>query len=435
MTAALGRWRATYTPGEWMVLSGPTSLVLLEPPTHEWASLINTLWEEVVASHSIVDLAARLAHFKIDELPSLAAFFWTEDGMRSLIRGQVSVIDLATGKVVADGHGIQTWSEVGLAHVNQIRVDVPDEGDVTLLELPLVVGAVRASSIVLDASETAQLSSPQAVPDGVAPSGRSESTTVPIAPDAAPSAEPVSEPAGAGAGAEKPAERTAELSAAEIAAIASAETELMPSPFGEPESPAESGAGGSQQLEAAVVPQLAEDPADLLAQAAAPSSEDSPAEADIQDSAILAVLCPNGHASPPSATSCRICGGPVATQGPQFVAYPILALLRVSDGTSAELDRPVLIGRAPSADRSSSRAPRLMTVPSPNHDISRTHLEVAPDDWQIVVTDLNSTNGTILVRPGGGDPQQLAPGEPVPVPVGSVMELGDGVSVLIDFPQ
>ena len=103
MTAALGHWRATYTPGDWVVLSGPTSLVVVEPPTHEWASLINTLWEEVVASSSITDLAARLAHFKIDDLPSLAAFFWTDDGMRSLIRGDISVIDLATGKVVADG--------------------------------------------------------------------------------------------------------------------------------------------------------------------------------------------------------------------------------------------------------------------------------------------------------------------------------------------
>jgi len=99
------------------------------------------------------------------------------------------------------------------------------------------------------------------------------------------------------------------------------------------------------------------------------------------------------------------------------------------------VDRPVLIGRAPSGNRPGSRAPRLMTVPSPNYDISRTHLEVAPDDWQIVVTDLNSTNGTVLVRPGAVDRQQLAPGEPVHVQLGSVMELGDGVSVLIDFPQ
>jgi hypothetical protein len=400
MTAALGHWRATYTPGDWVVLSGPTSLVVLEPPTHEWASLINTLWEEVVASSSITNLAGRLAQFKIDDLPSLAAFFWTDDGMRSLIRGDISVIDLATGKVVADGEGIQTWSEVGLAGVDHIRVDLPYEGDATLLELPLVVGAVRASSVTLDASELAQVSSPQAEPE-------LEAAT--------------------------PAERTAELSASEIAALANAETELMAPPF-----PVESGAdpqaGAPQQLEAAVVPQLGR-PDALMARALEPNSEDSPADIDPQDSAILAVFCANGHVSPPSATSCRVCGGPVGTQGPQFVAYPVLAVLRASDGSSAELDRPVLIGRAPSTDRSDNRAPRLMTVPSPNHDISRTHLEVAPDGWQIVATDLNSTNGTILVRPGGVDRQQLAAGEPVPVQVGSVVELGDGVSVLIDFPQ
>ncbi|HET6758130.1 MAG TPA: FHA domain-containing protein [Propionibacteriaceae bacterium] len=411
MTAALGRWRATYTPGEWVVLSGPSSLVLLEPPTHEWASLVNTLWDEVVASSSITDLAARLAHFKIDELPSLAAFFWTEDGMRSLIRGEISVVDLATGKVVANGEGIQTWSEVGLAGVDHIRVDLPHEGDATLLELPLVVGAVRASSVTLDASQQAQVSSPQADPELAA--------DMPEA-DAASAA---------------PVERTAPLSTAEIAAIANAETELMPAPFEESESGGRLDADAPQDLEAAVVPQLARDPAVVAAQAAEPSSDDSSTDLSLGDSAILAVLCPNGHASPPSATSCRVCGGPVAAQGPQFVAYPILAVLRASDGTSAELDRPILIGRAPSTDRSNSRAPRLMTVPSPNHDISRAHLEVAPDGWQIVVTDLNSTNGTILVRPGGADRQQLAPGEPVPVQVGSVIELGDGVSVLIDFPQ
>jgi hypothetical protein len=164
MTAALGRWRATYTPGEWVVLSGPTSLVVLEPPSREWAALINTLWDQVVASSSITDLASLLATYKMDQLPTFGAFFWTAAGMRSLVRGQISVIDLATGKVVADGNGIQTWSEVGLAGVEQVRVDLAHEGDVTLLELPLVVGAVRASSVVLDASEGVQVRSPQGQP-------------------------------------------------------------------------------------------------------------------------------------------------------------------------------------------------------------------------------------------------------------------------------
>ena len=439
MSAALGRWRATYTPGEWVVLSGPTSLVLLEPPTHERAALINTLWDEVVASSSMTDLAARLAKFKIDELPSFGAFFWTDDGMRSLVRGQISVIDLATGDVVADGAGIQTWSEVGLAGVEHIRVDVPHLGDATLLELPLVVGAVRASSVVLDASQQAQVRSPQeqsATPAAL--SDRSESTTEPLPVVVA---EPATEPAQrqpetsaeeAPLEVDAPLGHTAELPADEVVALANAETELMPSPFEEPASDTESEVAGGQKLESAVALNLAPDRASESGRPPGPGSEPQP---PVSEGAVLAVLCPNGHASPPNSTSCRVCGSPVGTQGPQLVGPPVLAVLRASDGTSAEVDRPVLIGRAPSGERSGSRTPRLMTVASPNHDISRTHLEVAPDDWQIVVTDLDSTNGTILVPPRSSDRQQLTPGTPVPVEVGTVMELGDGVSVLIEVPQ
>jgi hypothetical protein len=440
MAAVLGRWRATYTPGDWVVLSGPTSLVLLEPPTHEWAPLINTLWDEVVASGSIVDLAARLASFKIDDLPSLGAFFWTADGMRSLVRGQISVIDLATGKVVANGEGIQTWSEVGLAGVSHIRVDTPHDGDVTLLELPLVVGAVRASSVVLDASERAQVGSPQGQPVPAGTTGPVLPTELPPAVVAAPTSEPSQQPAtptepivGVVAAA-TPTEQTAELSAEEIAALQNADTQLLASPFDGPETKAQPEVAGAPLPLVSAGSDSASDAAAERVDAAAATPEPEPYES-IQDSAILAVLCQDGHANPPNSTRCRVCGSPVARKVPQFVAGPVLAVLRASDGSTAEVDRPVLIGRAPSGDRFSSRSPRLMPVPSPNHDISRTHVEVAPDGWQIVVTDLNSTNGTVLVRPGAVDRQQLAPGEPVPVQLGSVVELGDGVSVLIDFPQ
>jgi len=149
----------------------------------------------------------------------------------------------------------------------------------------------------------------------------------------------------------------------------------------------------------------------------------------------MAVVCPYGHPSPQNATTCRVCSSPIAPQGPRLLPRPVLAVLRSSDGSTAEVDRAVLVGRAPSAQRSSARAPRLMTVPSPAHDISRTHLEVAPDGWQIAVTDLDSTNGTVLVRPAGVDRQQMAPGETVLVQLGTVVELGDGISILIDFPQ
>ena len=111
-------------PGDWVLLSGPTSLVLLEPPVPERSSMIDVLWQEVVASSSMSDLAGRLASYPIDSLPSFAAFFWTENGMRSLVRGSVSVVDLASGVTVAQGEGIQTWTEVGLEQVSQVLVEV-----------------------------------------------------------------------------------------------------------------------------------------------------------------------------------------------------------------------------------------------------------------------------------------------------------------------
>ena len=162
MSAMVGQWRATYSPGDWLVLGGPTSLVLLEPPGDDLSALLDQLWEHVVSSASMPDLATRLAAFKIDTMPTFAAFFWTEQGMRSLVRGDVSVVDVATGDVVATGEGIQTWTEIGLADLSQVRVDTPQQ-PAGPLRLPLVVGAVRASTIQLDASEGARVSSPQGV--------------------------------------------------------------------------------------------------------------------------------------------------------------------------------------------------------------------------------------------------------------------------------
>lgn len=445
MTTAVGRWRATYTPGRWMVLSGPTSVVVLEPVTPQWSSLVATLWEEVVASSSITDLAAQLALYRIDSMPSFAAFFWSEVGMRSLVRGAVQVVDLASGTVVADGEGIQTWSEVGLADVTQVRVDLPaDAADESLeVELPLVVGAVRAATLVLDGSPEAQLSSPQlTLVAGTDAPGDDGGAYDELGPD-----EPwVDE--------ETPAEVDVDGPA----------TEMMAEPFPESADTPGSGEPEPQEPEPALQPEPALEPGpamdpDLLAaiengdtQLMAPpvSMPSEPAKGPAvppglfgdtdpldtsQDSMIMAVVCQYGHSSPQNATVCRVCGSPIAPQGPRLMPRPPLAVLRASNGTTADVDRAVLVGRAPAANRSTARAPRLLAVPSPGHDISRTHVEVAPEGWQVVVTDLRSTNGTVLIQPGSGERQQLPSGESLSVPLGTVMELGDGVTVLIDFPQ
>ena len=52
MTAVLGQWRASYAPGDWLVLAGPTSLVMLDSPAMDDPSLISALWDQVVTLSS-----------------------------------------------------------------------------------------------------------------------------------------------------------------------------------------------------------------------------------------------------------------------------------------------------------------------------------------------------------------------------------------------
>ena len=75
--------------------------------------------------------------------------------------------------------------------------------------------------------------------------------------------------------------------------------------------------------------------------------------------------------------------------------------------------------------------PRLVTLPSPQQDISRTHAEVRADGDDVLVTDLHSTNGTVVTRPGEGA-RPLAPGQATVIARGEVVDLGDGVSFTVE---
>lgn len=608
MTQQIGTWRVEYRPGDWIVLSGPTSLVVLQPASGDVSDLVAVLWEQVLASATITDLAARLASYGVDTMPSFAALFWHQDGLRSLVRGDVALADLSTGATVAQGADVVTWSEVGLAGVDHVEIVLTgDLVDPAALTLPLVVGAVRASSVVLDARASALLSSPQdavaSAPEVLAPeivttpSPEPESLTesaaaldVPpstevdevaaagqpagetededtdddtddegAAGDAAPTGAAAGIGVGAGAagafagaavlpgvppisegdggalgtqgylGTEAVAPQEADASPEPGAAqepgtlgessdpqdpvdddelddqpdtepfdVArdfedvqaqdapadeneSADTELMYLPP-EPSGPADGGPLGDDaapdegvaledddenaHTELMYLPaaeqsldpeQVVEDDdawgveltEEVVGVPAHPTQElesevpEWPADPEVSGldveggtaggSLIMAVTCPRLHPNPPPAGFCRICGEAITRQGPRLVSRPVLARLRGPGGDTVDLDRPVRIGRAPSPDGDADQ--RLMTVMSPSQDISRTHLQVAPDGWQVIATDLHSTNGTLLVSSDDGmGPHPLTPGEPVVLELGAVLELGDGVTIVIDPP-
>ncbi len=467
MSSNVAGWRASHVPGRWPVLMGPSSLVVLDPST---TVDLTGLWEKVVGSASMVELVTALAAVGPDQSPDLVALFWSPTGMRSLVRGNIRLLDPSTAEVVADGAGMLTWREVGLDDRDQLEIDL-GAGPVGTRGLPLVVGAVRAGSIRIEAGAASLVISPQALsfdetipPDEIAdrssagaddatplesseadpvaagalwPPARRPPLAVPaLSPPSAPPlpvAAPVPSTAAATSG---PGAGAGDASGSGSASPGSADVDDPDSPLGEsltrrtsPPTPVEVVDPDRYEMEngdTALMPVPPGRPA-----------IDEPAPRTDTDGAPLvqSAICVSGHPNPPYADRCGLCGAPVPPQTTQLVPRPVLGVLRSPDGGSVRIDRPILVGRAPVLRDDLAEVPELMRVPSPGQDISRTHLLISPDDWEIRLTDLHSTNGTTIVRPGPGvERLQLQPGEPYAVTVGTVVELGDGVAVLVDGP-
>jgi hypothetical protein len=152
--------------------------------------------------------------------------------------------------------------------------------------------------------------------------------------------------------------------------------------------------------------------------------------------AVPALICPAGHVNPPSETACRQCGAALPPD-PVIVARPVVGVLRLSTGDVLTLDRDVVLGRNPPADFTGANGedrPHVVRLPSADGEISRTHLRVTLSGWHVLVTDLNSTNGTLVTLPGR-DPEQLSPGEPVPITPGTVVALAEGVNFRFEVPE
>ena len=165
---------------------------------------------------------------------------------------------------------------------------------------------------------------------------------------------------------------------------------------------------------------------------ASPVSASSPSEPDAIR-IVLSAVCPQGHPNPTNYTVCRVCGAEL-NRPAKSVACPPLGRVVTSGGESIELNRPLLVGRNPVADDSTSVAEvplRPLTVASPNQLVSRNHILIDLDAWSVLAQDLGNCNGTVLNRQNEA-PVRLSSANPVLLRSGDVLDLGDGQTLAFE---
>lgn len=115
------------------------------------------------------------------------------------------------------------------------------------------------------------------------------------------------------------------------------------------------------------------------------------------------------------------------TEPPATAPTPQTATaFRVGDRAPERVDAPVYVGRQPRSPRvTGPMLPRLVRVDSPSREVSATHIELRPTAHGLVLTDLQSTNGTVVRQPGSGV-RRLESGESLPVAPGTLIDIGDG---------
>ena len=113
----------------------------------------------------------------------------------------------------------------------------------------------------------------------------------------------------------------------------------------------------------------------------------------------------------------------------------MLGVLNISTGAMVPLDRDVVLGRAPSAnDVEPQTRPHLVQLASPDNDISRNHVRVSLEGWHVLVTDLGSTNGTVVTLPASRR-CACAPHDAFTIVPGTIVNLADEVNVRFEVPS
>ena len=105
---------------------------------------------------------------------------------------------------------------------------------------------------------------------------------------------------------------------------------------------------------------------------------------------VLAVSCPTGHLTPADSQVCRVCHRPVAPQEPRRVPRPRSAGCGCPPGRSCRSTAASCWAASPAPLEGSTDWPHLVHLPSDHTFVSRMHLHIELDGWNVLARDLDS---------------------------------------------
>ncbi len=151
-----------------------------------------------------------------------------------------------------------------------------------------------------------------------------------------------------------------------------------------------------------------------------------------QPAMVLGVLSPRGHFNHPDAKFCSRSGvkmGASQTKALVQGVRPPLGVLTFDDGSTYSIQWDTVVGREPELHElcvSDQAAP--LPVTDADLEVSRLHLLLELRDWDLLVTDLETANGTFLRERADAEPRRISRGERAVLHSGSEVFMGGGRS-------
>ena len=429
MTSASNRQAVAATSGGWIALSSESRVLVVGASPND--VFVAALWAAIGAPDGLQRILDLITSKGLSATPPFALLDFT-GGLRVIVRGDVTVgVTGAGGEESLAGSGVSTWVERSFDAATGVSVVVVDAEPADVPALPLASGAAWIASLTVGEVTTAPSRSTP-VPEPVEGSTVVAAAAAAAAPTIASPASPAS-PASTGA----PTEATEATPAGVDIEATVSEATVSEAPTA---NPAETPTVAIDNLETspegydylfgdtmyrsvadAAVRDDEEAPDAALADSDSDSGSDSGGDHDGQTVLTSDIAKLRGRRKPKAA----------AEIPPPAPAAPVVSLV-LADGSREPLSQPILVGRSPSVSQvSGGKMPKLITVGGADQDISRTHVRFALEGGTVVVTDLHSRNGTTIAMPGK-DPQKLRAGEPTSVIVGTMVDLGGGVTFTVD---